>query len=51
MPASDRRPHPTELLLCAHHYRASKLALATGGATALHMNGNRVADPADWALT
>jgi len=43
MPASDRRPHPTEVLLCAHHYRASKLALAAAGATVLRMNGDRVA--------
>ena len=23
LPASSTRPHPTELLLCAHHYRGS----------------------------
>lgn len=51
MPANDRRPHPTELLLCAHHYRASKVALAAARATVLHMNGNRVADSDGWALT
>jgi len=51
MPANDRRPGPTELLLCGHHYRASKSALAAAGATVLYMNGSRVADSADWALT
>jgi hypothetical protein len=32
MPASTTRPHRTELLLCGHHYRASRQALATAGA-------------------
>ena len=51
IPASDRRPQPTELLLCAHHYRASKRALAAAGATVLYMNGDRVADSDSWTLT
>ena len=27
MPATTARPHPTELLLCGHHYRVSRPAL------------------------
>ena len=33
MPAIAARPHPTELLLCGHHYRVSREALAAAGAT------------------
>jgi hypothetical protein len=33
MPAIAARPHPTELLLCGHHYRVSRQALAAAGAT------------------
>lgn len=33
MPATAARPHDTELLLCGHHYRVSRQALATAGAT------------------
>jgi hypothetical protein len=51
MPASDRRPHPTELLLCEHHYRASQSARTAAGATVLHMNGSRVVESGRWALT
>ena len=51
MPANDRRPHPAGLLMCGHHYRAYKSALAAAGATVLYMNGSRVADSAHWALT
>lgn len=32
MPPSADRPHQTDLLLCGHHYRASKRALAAAGA-------------------
>ncbi|HLK00508.1 MAG TPA: hypothetical protein VKU39_11450 [Streptosporangiaceae bacterium] len=28
MPGSAARPHRTDLLLCGHHYRASRAALA-----------------------
>jgi hypothetical protein len=28
MPATTARPHETELLLCGHHYRVSRRALA-----------------------
>lgn len=33
MPATAARPHRTELLLCGHHYRVSRQALAAAGAT------------------
>lgn len=33
MPATAARPHPTELLLCGHHCRVSRQALAAVGAT------------------
>lgn len=34
MPSTAARPHETELLLCGHHYRASRTALAAAGAVA-----------------
>jgi hypothetical protein len=30
MPPTGARPHPVDLLLCFHHYRASRAALAAG---------------------
>jgi hypothetical protein len=32
MPASPARAHETELLLCGHHFRASREALSAAGA-------------------
>ena len=32
MPPTADRPHPTDLLLCGHHYRASRDALAAANA-------------------
>jgi hypothetical protein len=32
MPATADRPHETDLLLCGHHYRVSRRALAAAGA-------------------
>jgi hypothetical protein len=32
MPRTAARPNETELLLCGHHYRASRTALAAAGA-------------------
>ena len=32
MPATPARPRETDLLLCGHHYRASRTALAAAGA-------------------
>ncbi len=39
MPRTRGRRHVTELLLCGHHYRASKAALAASRAKVLDMNG------------
>jgi len=57
MPPAPARPHHTELLLCGHHYRASRQALAAAGAivrelpwisdsTALWIDLGRHASPA-----
>jgi len=32
MPPSPARPHRTDLLLCGHHYRAARRALASAAA-------------------
>jgi hypothetical protein len=48
MPPGGRRHAATELLLCGHHYRVSRAALATAGATILDMEGHRV-EGDDWA--
>ena len=39
MPATARRPHQTELMLCAHHYRVSRRALDAAGAVILVLPG------------
>lgn len=39
MPPGPGRAHRTELLLCGHHYRASRVALAGAGATVVDMTG------------
>jgi hypothetical protein len=39
MPPGASRPHQTELLLCRHHYRASRQALRAAGATVLDIKG------------
>jgi hypothetical protein len=43
IPPGDGRPHTTDLLLCGHHYRASRPALAAAGATVLSLDG-RITD-------
>lgn len=40
MPAGGGRPHPTELLLCGHHYRAARRGLTAAGATMLGIDGH-----------
>lgn len=35
MPPTEARPHETELLLCAHHYRVSRQALTAANATTI----------------
>jgi len=49
MPPAAGRRHSTGLLLCGHHYRASKQALAAAGATVWDINGTPVTADA-WAL-
>jgi hypothetical protein len=39
IPPSPGRPHQTDLLLCGHHYRASRRALAAAGATVVDLDG------------
>jgi hypothetical protein len=39
MSATAARPHRTELLLCGHHYRVSRQALAAGNATVTELLG------------
>jgi hypothetical protein len=39
MPPALDRPHPTDLLLCGHHYRASRAALDAAGAVACPLGG------------
>ena len=37
MPPTATRPHETDLLLCGHHYRVSRRALAAAHATVLEL--------------
>ncbi len=46
MPAVPGRDHPTDLLLCGHHYRVSRRALAAAGAVILDRAGLPVPPPA-----
>ena len=39
MPPADGRPYPVDLLLCAHHYRASVGALLAAGAAVYDAGG------------
>ena len=41
MPPTQARPHETDLLLCGHHYRASRAALAAARAMVRAMPGIR----------
>ena len=47
MPPTAARPHETELLLCGHHYRASRAALSAARASVQELAGN-FADPSTW---
>ena len=47
MPAGPSRPHSTELLLCGHHYRVSRQALAAAGAVVRELPGTP-ADVSSW---
>jgi hypothetical protein len=46
MPPTRERRHPTDLLLCWHHYRVSRKSLAAVGAAVLDLHGVPVADDA-----
>ena len=39
MPPTGVRPHPVDLLLCGHHYRAGQAALRAAGATVYDSTG------------
>jgi hypothetical protein len=41
MPPAPGRPHETELLLCGHHYRASRQALAAAHARVYRLAESR----------
>lgn len=43
LPATDSRPHPGELFLCGHHFRASRDGLERAGATVYDSLGRLVA--------
>jgi hypothetical protein len=45
MPAVPGRDHPTDLLLCGHHYRVPRQALAAAGAVILDRAGLPVPPP------
>jgi hypothetical protein len=47
IPPAPGRPHQTDLLLCGHHYRASRLALAAADATVVDLDGAPVTG-GDW---
>jgi hypothetical protein len=49
IPPTPRRPHQTDLLLCGHHYRASRSALAAAGATVMDIDGMPLNDDL-WSL-
>ena len=43
MPPAPGRPHPVDLLLCGHHFRASRAALTAAGAAIYDDTGALVA--------
>jgi hypothetical protein len=47
LPPAPGRPHETELLLCGHHYRVSRDALAAAHARVEELGG-RAADVTAW---
>jgi hypothetical protein len=50
MPPARGRPHQTDLLLCGHHYRTSRLALTAAGAAVVDMHGDQL-DLDEWPGT
>lgn len=51
MPPAPGRDHPTDLLLCCHHYRVSQLALSAAGAVIFDGQGRSPLAPQATALT
>ena len=51
MPAAPHRPHQTDLLLCAHHYRAARNGLVAAGATVVDEAGHVLASTEAWPVT
>jgi len=51
LPPSPSRPRSTELLLCGHHYRMSRHALAVADATVLDPSGTPVWPQEIWVGT
>lgn len=49
MPPATGRAHQTDLLLCGHHYRASRQALAAAGAMVANITMDGLTD-APWPL-
>ena len=47
MPPAHGRLHQTDLLLCGHHYRVSRLALTAAGAVMVDMAGTSLG-PEEW---
>lgn len=48
LPPAPRRPHPADLLLCAHHYRVSRAALREARAAVYDEAGTLITgSPAD----
>jgi hypothetical protein len=47
MPPTPTRPHETDVLLCGHHYRASRAALTVARAVARALPGTG-SDVASW---
>jgi hypothetical protein len=50
MPPSMSRSHPTDLLLCGHHYRESEHALAKAGAAVFSLSGAAVSSDDQWLV-
>jgi hypothetical protein len=46
MPPTPARPHETDLLLCGHHYRVSRTALARAHASVCRLPGPAGTEPA-----
>ncbi len=44
IPPAAHRPQPADLLLCWHHYRASRQALTAAGALIVCIDGTPIAD-------